>query len=70
MVSLVLPELVKAVGVGRLETAGEYLPSAAGAVLMTGAFEPYGGGTALTVLVLWALAAMLGGHAVLRGRDA
>ncbi|WP_198653795.1 ABC transporter permease [Actinocorallia populi] len=70
MVLLVLPELVKVTGVGWLETAGEYTPSVAGAVLMTRAGEPYGGGTALPVLLLWAAAAVAGGWAALRARDA
>jgi ABC-2 type transport system permease protein len=39
-------------------------------VLLTQSHEPYGGGTALLVLALWAAAAMTGGHVVLRRRDA
>ncbi|MFG2732384.1 hypothetical protein [Streptomyces canus] len=34
-----------------------------------GCTDPYSGGTALVVLLLWALAAIVGGYVVLRRRD-
>lgn len=70
MVLMALPQLMGVIGATWLETAGDYLPSVAGMVLMTQGTAPYGAGTALVVLLLWALAALAGGHTVLRGRDA
>ncbi|MGW0394920.1 ABC transporter [Streptomyces sp. NPDC003042] len=70
MVLMALPQLMTLVGAKWLATASEYMPSVAGTVLMTQDTEPYGGGTAVLVLLLWALAAAVGGHAVLRRRDA
>lgn len=46
------------------------MPSVAGTVLLTQDSDPYGAGTALLVLLLWALAAYAAGTAVLRRRDA
>ncbi|MGC9499298.1 ABC transporter [Streptomyces sp. WG7] len=70
MMLLALPQLMGVVGAKWLETAGDYMPSEAGTVLMTQETDPYSGGTALVVLILWALAAVVGGYAVLRRRDA
>ncbi|MFJ9027377.1 hypothetical protein ACIRQP_02405 [Streptomyces sp. NPDC102274] len=70
MMLLALPQLMSVVGAEWLKTASEYMPSEAGTVLMTQDSDPYSGGTALVVLILWALAAIVGGYAVLRRRDA
>ncbi|MFE1010583.1 ABC transporter [Streptomyces sp. NPDC058794] len=70
MVLLALPQLMGVVGAKWLETASDYMPSVAGTVLLTQDSDPYGGGVALLVLVLWALAAYVAGSAVLRRRDA
>ncbi|SDN25415.1 hypothetical protein SAMN04487981_104222 [Streptomyces sp. cf386] len=70
MVLLALPQLMGVIGAQWLETAGDYLPSVAGTVLMTQDTDPYGGGTALVVLLLWASSALAGGYTVLRRRDA
>ncbi|MFF9046873.1 ABC transporter permease subunit [Streptomyces parvulus] len=70
MVLLALPQLMGVVGADWLETASDYMPSVAGTVLLTQDGDPYGGGTALLVLAVWALAGHLAGAAVLRRRDA
>ncbi|CAL9618616.1 MULTISPECIES: ABC transporter permease subunit [Streptomyces] len=70
MLLLALPQLMGVVGAKWLSTASEYMPSEAGTVLMTQDTDPYSGGTALVVLLLWALAAGIGGYVVLRRRDA
>jgi ABC-2 type transport system permease protein len=70
MVLLALPQLMGVVGAKWLETASDYMPSVAGTVLLTQDSDPYGAGTALLVLLLWALAAYVAGTAVLRRRDA
>ncbi|MDT0377736.1 ABC transporter [Streptomyces sp. DSM 42041] len=70
MVLMALPELTKVVGADWLVRVGAYMPSVAGEVLMTHRSEPYGGGTALVVLLAWAAAALGGGYAALRSRDA
>ena len=70
MVLLALPQLMGVVGAKWLETASDYMPSVAGTVLLTQDSDPYGAGTALLVLLLWALAAYAAGTAVLRRRDA
>ncbi|MFD0057261.1 ABC transporter permease subunit [Streptomyces sp. NPDC127168] len=70
MVLLALPQLMGVVGAKWLETASDHMPGVAGTVLLTQDGDPYGGGTALLVLLLWALAAHVAGAAVLRRRDA
>ncbi|MGA4846184.1 ABC transporter permease subunit [Streptomyces sp. G5(2025)] len=70
MVLLALPQLMGVVGAKWLETASDYMPSVAGTVLMTQDSDPYNGGTAVLVLLLWALAALSAGLMVLRRRDA
>ncbi|MGC9379882.1 ABC transporter [Streptomyces sp. MH13] len=70
MVLLALPQLMGVIGAKWLETASDYMPSVAGTVLLTQDTDPYGAGTALIVLVLWALAAYVAGSAALRRRDA
>jgi ABC-2 type transport system permease protein len=70
MVLLALPQLMGVIGAKWLETASDYMPSVAGTVLLTQDNDPYSGGTALLVLLLWSLAAFVAGSAVLRRRDA
>ncbi|MCX5040771.1 ABC transporter permease [Streptomyces coelicoflavus] len=70
MVLLALPQLMGVVGARWLETASDYMPSVAGTVLLTQDHDPYGGGAALTVLVVWSLVCYGAGSAVLRRRDA
>jgi ABC-2 type transport system permease protein len=67
---LALPELLRVTGVRVLEHVADLLPSTAGTVLMTQDTDPYGIGLALAVLFAWSLAAMAGGYAALRARDA
>jgi ABC-2 type transport system permease protein len=70
MLLLAVPQLLAVIGAAWLETASDYLPSAAGTVLMTQDTDPYGAGPAAAVLLAWALAAAGGGYAALRTRDA
>lgn len=70
MLLLAIPQILGFVGVDSLRRVGDFLPSAAGTVLMTQGADPYGAGTALAVLALWAAAAIAGGYAALRSRDA
>ncbi|AQS66385.1 ABC transporter permease subunit [Streptomyces pactum] len=70
MVLLALPQLMGVVGARWLETAADFMPSVAGTVLLTQDHDPYGGGTALLVLLLWSLACYAAGTVVLRRRDA
>lgn len=70
MVLLALPQLMAVIGAKWLETASDYMPSVAGAVLMTQDSDPYGGGTAFLVLLLWSITALAAGFLVLRRRDA
>jgi ABC-2 type transport system permease protein len=70
MLLLAVPQLLAVIGAAWLETASDYLPSAAGTVLMTQDTDPYGVGPAAAVLLAWALAAAGGGYAALRTRDA
>ncbi len=70
MLLLAVPQLTKIVGLGRLESVGDFLPSVAGAVLMTRDSEVYGAGHAALVLLAWCLAALAGGYVMLRRRDA
>ncbi len=67
---LAIPQIMLLVGVDWLQRAADYLPSAAGQILMTQASTPYGAGVAVLVLVGWAVAAAGAGYAVLRTRDA
>ncbi|WP_049567105.1 ABC transporter permease [Streptomyces sp. SBT349] len=67
---LALPQLLGITGVEWLERAGDFLPLTAGSVLMTGHGDPYGTTAALAVMAAWSLAAITGGYAVLRARDA
>ncbi|MEU7243131.1 ABC transporter permease [Streptomyces sparsogenes] len=64
--------------VPRIKTVAQFLPDQAGAVMMqvVGVDESFvthrdfGPGAALVIMLLWAGAALLGGYAVLRRRDA
>ncbi|MFD0902602.1 ABC transporter permease [Actinomadura sediminis] len=70
LVLLAVPQLLGVVGSSWLESFADLMPSEAGAVLMTGADEPYGAAVALLVLALWALVSSAAGLVVLRRRDA
>lgn len=65
-----LPAAFSAVDSPVVNTMGQYLPLSAGGYLIDRATEPYGAGTAVVVLVLWAVAAVLGGAVLLKRRDA
>jgi len=64
------PQIMGLFGVDWLRDTGRYLPNVAGTVLMTHNTDPYGVGTALTVLGAWATFAVAGGYVTLRARDA
>ncbi|GGU93057.1 ABC transporter [Actinomadura cremea] len=70
LVLLAVPQLLGFVGSPWLETFADYMPSEAGAAMMTGADDPYGAATAVPVLALWAIASFTAGLVVLRRRDA
>ncbi|ONK12352.1 ABC transporter [Streptomyces sp. MP131-18] len=70
MLLMAVPQLTQIAGIDWLETVGDFLPSAAGVVLMTQDTDPYGTGPAALVLAAWGLAALTGGYVTLRRRDA
>ncbi|MFD7659258.1 hypothetical protein ACFV4N_35235 [Actinosynnema sp. NPDC059797] len=65
-----LPAAFQAVDSAILNTMGQYLPLSAGGYLIDRAVEPYGPGTAVTVLAAWAVAAVVAGGVLLKRRDA
>ncbi|MDT0341785.1 hypothetical protein [Streptomyces litchfieldiae] len=70
MLLLAVPDVLRLTGVDWLETAADFLPFAAGTVLMTQDTDPYGAGPAVAVLLAWSLAALAAGYTLLRVRDA
>ncbi|MEV5825064.1 ABC transporter permease [Spirillospora sp. NPDC052242] len=70
LVLLAVPQLLGVIGSSWLESFADFMPGEAGAVLMTGADDPYGAPVALLVLVLWGLASFAAGLTALRRRDA
>lgn len=65
-----LPAAFQAVDSAILNTMANYLPLSAGSFLIDRVSEPYGPGTAVVVLVAWAVAAVVAGAVTLQRRDA
>jgi ABC-2 type transport system permease protein len=70
MLLLAIPQILGFVGAEWARRTGDFLPDAAGAVLMTQGTDPYRAEVALAVLILWAAAATATGYTALRMRDA
>ena len=66
----ILPQILPLFAVDWVQRVVGYLPTTAGQVLGTGAVEPYGAATAITVLVAWAGVLLGAGMWVFTRRDA
>jgi ABC-2 type transport system permease protein len=69
MLLLAIPQILSFLSLDWVRQISDFLPSAAGTVLMTQGTDPYGTGTAIAVLALWAATTAGGGYAALRSRD-
>jgi ABC-2 type transport system permease protein len=67
---VVLPLIIRGIGVDFIQTIADFLPGSAGTYLLDGGGDRYGAGVAALILAAWSVGALAFGYSVLKKRDA